>query len=255
MNEQLKKIGYLKLNTKINSYWIEKVNNVLPSIFDDHQKTRTENGNEIYSNGLALNALVGNQVLFDFLQYLIDEDVIDWLNNNYFKSTCILNSFSALSNLPRENKIFHRKVHRDIRGFSGDIPIMLNMLVMLDDFTEENGATLILPESHLYDEKPDDDYFSSNCIAVTGKKGDIVIWNSNLYHTSGHNKTIFQRRALPITFSLPYYKQLLDYPRAIGYEKQLSFNKELRNLLGYNSRVPASLSEWYSSPEKRLYKN
>jgi ectoine hydroxylase-related dioxygenase (phytanoyl-CoA dioxygenase family) len=31
-------------------------------------------------------------------------------------------------------------------------------------------------------------------------------------------------------------------------------NEKMRQLLGYNSRVPASHDEWYQPPEKRMYK-
>jgi ectoine hydroxylase-related dioxygenase (phytanoyl-CoA dioxygenase family) len=49
-------------------------------------------------------------------------------------------------------------------------------------------------------------------------------------------------------------KQLLDYPRAIGYDKMDDFSLELQQLLGYHSRVPASLDEWYQPEDKRFYK-
>ena len=103
---------------------------------------------------------------------------------------------------------------------------MLNMLVMLDDFTIENGATLLLPKSHLEKSCPTEKYFKEFSIPAFGNAGDVIIWNSNLFHASGYNKTEKARRALPITFSLPYYKQLLDYPRAFGEEKS-TFIQEL----------------------------
>lgn len=255
MKELLEKEGYCKFENAVSKEWVNKINNSLPHIFDEHEKLRRNNNNPISSNGLAMNALVGNQVLFDFLQHLIDEKIIDWIEENYFNGKCILNSFTALSNIPGEDKVFHKKVHRDIRGFSSDVPIMLNMLVMLDDFTPENGATLLLPTSHLNGEAPSDEEFHSKAVKATGKAGDIIIWNSNLFHASGTNTTDQVRRALPITFSLPYYKQLLDYPRAIGNERYDEFNEKIRRILGYDARVPSSVSEWYSPSDKLLYKN
>lgn len=255
MVDNLIKLGYFKFENAINEDWIVKINNSLPKIFAEHEKLRRLNDNPIRSNGLAMNALVGNKVLFDFLQNLVDLKIIEWIENNYFKQKCILNSFTALSNIPGEDKVFHKKVHRDIRGFSGNVPIMLNMLIMLDDFTPENGATLLLPKSHLKDEVPTDEYFLNNAIQAIGQAGDILIWNSNLYHASGTNKTQEVRRGLPITFSLPYYKQLLDYPRAVGYNKYDSFNEDVRRLVGFDARVPESVREWYSPADKLLYKS
>ena len=255
LKEKLRTVGYCKFDKSISEEWLLKINGALPQIFSLHESIRRTNGNGISSNGLALNALVGNETLFAFLQHLIDIEMIDWIESNYFNGKCILNSFTALSNIPGEDKVFHKNIHRDIRGFSAEVPIMLNMLVMLDDFTVENGATLLLPNSHLEDCKPSDDVFSKKAIHATGSAGDIIIWNSNLFHASGTNTTNNVRRALPITFSLPYYKQLLDYPRAIGYEKYDSFNDNIRRILGYDARVPESVSDWYSPLGKLLYKN
>jgi ectoine hydroxylase-related dioxygenase (phytanoyl-CoA dioxygenase family) len=246
--------GFCKFEQAIDSTWINRINTILPEIFAEHEAIRRKNNNPIQSNGVAMNVLVGNELFFDFLRELMRLNIINWIEENYFKESFILNSFTALNNIPGEDKVFHKKVHRDIRGFSSDIPLLLNMLVMLDDFTVENGATLVLPGSHLKAEAPTEEEFKLNAVSITGSAGDIVIWNSNLFHASGINTTEQVRRALPITFSLPYYKQLLDYPRAIGYDKYDSFEDSMKRLLGYEARIPESIDEWYSPNDKLLYK-
>jgi ectoine hydroxylase-related dioxygenase (phytanoyl-CoA dioxygenase family) len=67
------------------------------------------------------------------------------------------------------------------------------------------------------------------------------------------NTSVGPRRALTIAFTRPFMKQQLDYPRALGYHRRDTFSPRLRQLLGYNARVPASLEEWYQPPERRLY--
>ena len=150
-----------------------------------------------------------------------------------------------------------QSLHRDDDFYPIQIPgveFQISAMWAMDDFTVENGGTLLLPGSHLKEETPTTKYWENNSISMTGKAGDIIIWNSNVFHASGINKTNNIRRALPITFSLPYYKQLLDYPRALGYDKKDMYNKELQALIGYNSRVPSSLSEWYLPDLQRMYK-
>jgi len=92
------------------------------------------------------------------------------------------------------------------------------MLIMLDDFTLENGATYLLAKSHLKDEKPTEAMFYEKSDRVVGKKGDVLFFNSNLWHAAGINTTNQERRAITITFTKPFMKQQLDYSRAIGYE-------------------------------------
>jgi ectoine hydroxylase-related dioxygenase (phytanoyl-CoA dioxygenase family) len=246
--------GYTILKGWVSEKRVDSINNKLPKLFNEHKKIREENNNGIISEGVAMNVLASDDIFIDFIQEMIDRGLIDSIEKNYFKDTCILNSLTALSNLKTESNLFYKKVHRDIRGYSGDVPILLNLLVMLDDFTAENGGTLLLPYSHLKKEEPNKKFWEENCKQMTGKAGDIVIWNSNIFHASGINKTSQIRKGLPITFSLPYYKQLLDYPRAIGYERQMEFSEKTQQILGYNSRVPSTVNEWYSSPNKRFYK-
>jgi len=82
----------------------------------------------------------------------------------------------------------------------------------------------------------------------------LLIFDSNVWHSSAPNKTNKGRKAIPITISRSFLKQLLDYPRTIGYDKIDKFSYELQQLLGYHSRVPASLDEWYQPEDKRFYK-
>ena len=60
--------------------------------------------------------------------------------------------------------------------------------------------------------------------------------------------------AKPITFSKSFVKQLMDYPRCLGYTEKHKYSDKMAQLLGYDSRVPANLYEWYQPFESRLYK-
>jgi ectoine hydroxylase-related dioxygenase (phytanoyl-CoA dioxygenase family) len=246
--------GYTILRNWVGSAWINKFKEILPELFWEHSELRKENNNGIISSGVAMNVLVSDDLFIEFLQEMLDRGLIKDLEENYFNRSCILNSFTALNNVPSESKLFHKKVHRDVSGYSGSIPILLNMLVMVHDFTIENGGTLILPKSHLKEEEPTEEFWNKNNISLIGKAGDLVIWNSNVYHASGINKTQNDRIAIPITLSLPYYKQLLDYPRAIGLERQSEFNSKMQELLGYHSMMASSVKEWYEPTNAIRYR-
>jgi len=170
----------------------------------------------------------------------------------FFGGPYILNTFGGVLNLPNDLSYVGR-VHRDLRSFSGDLPLMAQLLVMLDDFTEENGATYLLSGSHRASQTPDDTTFFREAVRAIAPAGSIVLFNSNLWHAAGPNRSRSPRRALTIAFTRPFMKQQLDYPRALGDELGESLSPVLRQLLGYNARVPSSLDEWYQPPEKRFY--
>lgn len=202
------------------------------------------------NNDYTVHHLVGHEE--SFFEYLETCPVSQYIER-YFKGPYILNSFGGAINTAGSASYAHN-IHRDIRSYSENLPLVLNTLVMLDDFTEENGATWLLSGSHKHEEKPGQDYFDAHSEQALGKAGSVLIFNSNVWHAGGHNRSQDVRRSLTPMYSKPFMKQQLDYPRAIGYSKADSLSSNMRQILGYNSRTPMCLDEWYQPPEDRMYK-
>lgn len=252
-SKELKEKGFTIINNQVSQEWLDILSNEIDKAFIEHRNIQLKNNNDITSDGVALHALLSSLKFIEFLYTLLDNGFIKSLQDNFFHSKCILNSFSALNNLPNQPN-FSAIIHRDLRFYSGNFPIMLNCLIMVDNFTIENGGTYLLPYSHLEERKPSDEEFFQKSIQAIGKKGDILVFNANVWHSSAPNKTQENRRAIPFTISKSFMKQLLDYPRALGYDKMGLFTTEMQQLLGYHSRVPSSLNEWYQPEENRFYK-
>jgi ectoine hydroxylase-related dioxygenase (phytanoyl-CoA dioxygenase family) len=250
---ELKEQGYTIIRNLVEERWLDLLRGALDNAFIEHRETQISNKNDIQTEGVALHTLLSNPIFINFLKDLQDKKFFEFLSESFFNSNCIINSFSGLDNLPNQPN-FSAIIHRDLRFYSGNFPIMLNCLLMVDDFTIENGGTYLLPYSHLKERKPSNEEFFQNAIQAVGKKGDMLIFNANVWHSSAPNTTQDHRRAIPITVSKSFMKQLLDYPRAIGYDKMGEFDSKLQQLLGYHSRVPASLDEWYQPEDKRFYK-
>jgi ectoine hydroxylase-related dioxygenase (phytanoyl-CoA dioxygenase family) len=251
--EELNEKGITILREVINHTFINELKKYLEISLKKHREIQLKNNNEINVEGVALNIIGDNNIYIELLKLLIEKNIINNIKKYYFNSNFILNSFSGLNNLPG-NTNFSAIIHRDSKFYSNQTPLMLNVLIMLDDFTNDNGPTLLLPYSHKIIEKPTDDYFYENSIKALGKKGDILIFNSDIWHASSINNTNYGRMALPITFSKSFIKQLMDYPRYLGYDKINEFDEEILSLLGYNSRVPSNLNEWYQPEHNRFYK-
>jgi ectoine hydroxylase-related dioxygenase (phytanoyl-CoA dioxygenase family) len=253
MYNELKETGICFLRNQIDDSLIEDLRNAVGVSFLKHRNIQIALNNEIDSDGVALNVFNDDFAYVKLLEKLMELGVIKDIENNFFKSKFILNSISALDNKPNSTN-FSAIVHRDIKFFSKELPIMLNALVLLDDFTVENGATMLLPNSHKIEEKPTDFSFIKNCVRAVGKKGDILLFNSNIWHCSAPNKTNESRRAIPMTFSKSCMKQMLDYTKSIETEVNYNFSDDMKQLLGFDSRVPSSLYEWYLPVDKRFYK-
>ena len=127
------------------------------------------------------------------------------------------------------------------------------MLVMVDPFTLQNGATHVLSGSHHSPEPPEEALFHQRSERLVAPAGSIVLFDSNLWHAAGANLSDRPRAALTLSFSRAFVKQQMDYPRFLGEAFGQSVSPRLRQLLGYDAMTPMSYDEWYRPRESRLY--
>lgn len=241
--------GWALFKNQISAPTLERLRNDLHLMYDKRREVQIKNGIGDVMSGTCHHLLGDNNSMDEFLGALPLDSFIE----NFFGGNYILNSFGAFINQPFDTA-YVSKVHRDVRTFAKDFHLLINMLVLLDDFTLENGATYVLSGSHRAGEKPADDLFFNHAHRVVGKAGDILLFDSNLWHAAGENRTNAVRRGLTLTFSRPFYKQQIDFPRYLGESYQQGISERLRQILGYNARMPSNIDEFYQRPEKRSYK-
>lgn len=188
-----------------------------------------------------------------FLRFLEQRILLDYVEE-YLQSKIILNSFGGVIHDPVFKLSYVHKIHKDQRPYLNE-PIMVNFLVMLDDFTKENGATYFLSGSHLSPDKPEKKVFYELAQQAIAPEGSIVVFDSKVWHSSGVNQTKDIRRLITPMFSRPFIKPQMNFTKLIGEEIVERMSNDLKQLIGYFSRIPENLDEWYQPPEKRYYRS
>ena len=77
-------------------------------------------------------------------------------------------------------------------------PMMVQVIWMLQDFTEQNGATLVAPRSQLLCTRPNREDFRRVAIKITGAAGDAIVSHGLLWHDTAQNHTEQPRVSLLI---------------------------------------------------------
>lgn len=195
----------------------------------------------LMARGLPFARLMENDVLQAYLGALLGD-------------TCIIYAYTSSSTPPHSTNYSHR-IHVDsprlIPGYVTNVGIML----ALDDYTDENGATNFLPGSHTRAEAPTEAEFLAGAERTYPKAGDAVIFNARTFHAGGQNRTARPRHAVTMNVCRSYMRQRFDYPRLVPGHVVDSLTEVGRRFLGFNVRMPTSLEEYYVPEEQRLYKS
>lgn len=248
IDEKIHAIGWAVMERAVDVALLERMRNDLDFAYTVCRAAQRAGGVADATEGTLhhLPALYWRSSFIDFIDRNASAPAIrQFFGGHHY----ILQSMGGNFNFP-DAANYAGVVHRDIRSYFKD-RLMLNTLVALDDLTAENGATWLMVGGHLVAQKPSEEDFAKHAVQVTAPAGSILMWDSRVWHRAGVNRTRAPRRIVTPIFTRPFYKQGLDYPRAIGYNAELSEN--LRQLLGYNARVPASMEEWYRPPAARMY--
>jgi hypothetical protein len=200
-------------------------------------------------DGTAHHTIGGNDSLDAFFHKHMFHDYIKKFFNG---KPYIMHAANPVGGFPKATTYVH-KIHRDVQIVIPNYSLRLNMLVMLDPFTLENGATEIMPNSQGLKSAPTVLEFESKSVSILGEAGTVVLFDSYLWHRAGFNSTLNPRVAFTLSFNPAFIKPQLDYARMLGEDRGSYYSALSRQVLGYNSRVPINLTEWYRPKEARLY--
>jgi ectoine hydroxylase-related dioxygenase (phytanoyl-CoA dioxygenase family) len=152
-------------------------------------------------------------------------------------------------------KVFQNRYHMDFPRILNGYVASINVMLAIDEFRADNGATIVLPGTHHKLPPPDLEKLEPTAIPVTCPAGSMLIFDSTLWHAAGPNTSGADRLAINHQFTRSYVKQQIDYVRALGDEKVLAQPPRTQQLLGWYTRVVSSLDEYYQPPEKRMYRS
>jgi ectoine hydroxylase-related dioxygenase (phytanoyl-CoA dioxygenase family) len=145
---------------------------------------------------------------------------------------CLISSLSSVNIGPGETA---QPIHADdmlIPIPKPHPPTVCNSMWALTDFTDANGATRIIPESHLRDHSPDygQPYDS---IAAAMPRGGVLIWHGSLWHGGGANQTEERRIGIAMNYCAGYIRQQENQQLGLPPSLVRTFSPRLQELVGY----------------------
>jgi len=130
----------------------------------------------------------------------------------------------------------------DKRGYA-----VCNCVWMLDDFTVENGALRVIPGSHKWGKKPQQELADPYAphpleLLVTGRAGTVVVMNAHAWHGGTANRTGKERRALHSFFCRRDIPQQQYQKKLLRPETEATLTPGLRKILAIDDPLNDELS-------------
>jgi ectoine hydroxylase-related dioxygenase (phytanoyl-CoA dioxygenase family) len=112
----------------------------------------------------------------------------------------------------------------------------MNVAWCVDDFTDENGATRIVPGSHLLNRKPREDELTADSVPLEAPAGTMVVMEGRVWHKTGWNRTAARRRAgIFAWYTLPIYRTQENWFLSLNPSMRQFASDTMRTLLGYKA--------------------
>ena len=113
---------------------------------------------------------------------------------------------------------------------------MINVMWAVDDFTKENGATRVVPGSHVWDRSRS--ALPEEITQAEMSKGSYLIYLGSTVHGGGANHTKEYRRGIVMSYCLGWLRQAENQYLAVPIAVAKTLPERLQRLLGYFVHKP-----------------
>jgi ectoine hydroxylase-related dioxygenase (phytanoyl-CoA dioxygenase family) len=169
--------------------------------------------------------------------------VIEQLMGHLLGPDFMLSSFTAnIAHPGGEPMVLH--TDQGYVGFWTPVPVVANIAWMLDDFTEANGGTRLVPRSHLdqtatprssafVPQAPANMPTQEDTIGAEGAAGSILCFDGRIWHGTGANRSDQPRHALLSYHCRPFIRQQENFVLGLDPAIRQAERPALLNRLGF----------------------
>lgn len=145
---------------------------------------------------------------------------------------CLISSLSSIAIGPGESA---QPLHADDQLIPiprPHVPLVCNTMWALTEFTQDNGATRLVPGSHLSPELPAP-FGGQDTVPAVMRAGSVLVYHGSLWHGGGPNRTEARRVGMAMNYCAGYLRQQENQQLGIPLEIARGFSPRLRKLAGF----------------------
>jgi ectoine hydroxylase-related dioxygenase (phytanoyl-CoA dioxygenase family) len=228
--------GVVIVEDFFKSEWLDRYNAEVQPLIDNHHRTYT--GVEIFDDFLGyqtvrLQGLASKTP--SFIDALIDPRLLAVMDHVLLPiCTDYLLSAGELIEI-RQNETAQR-LHTDNNSWPTPLqnlgPLCVNAMIALTDYTAENGATLVVPGSHIWSKGriPEHD----QVVPAEMPAGSVAIFSGETIHAGGTSTVEGIRRGLSVSYCAGWLRPVENHYLNLTIEQVRAMPERAQELLGFD---------------------
>jgi ectoine hydroxylase-related dioxygenase (phytanoyl-CoA dioxygenase family) len=229
--EQLQNEGYVVLPDVAGMDLVRRFREELAPYFatapfgrNDFEGFRSQRLYALITKSRAAAELAAHPAVLDLVDAVLD-------------APCLLSANIAINVHPGETA---QLLHPD-DGYCGvprpRAPLGVSAVWAIDEFTTENGATEVLPGSHLLGSEPVDAN-DPRIRSIQMSPGSVVVFLGTTLHRGGANRSNGVRLGLTPQYCQPWLRQIENMALAVPPDVVVALPERVQELLGYSIMPP-----------------
>lgn len=226
--ESIKRDGFVIIPNLLSTSHLKKIRDEVGRLSGATGRNNFEGRKTLRPYGI-----LGKSRVFDPL--LIHDEVVSLLDQLLLPNY-LVTATQAIEILPGESpQPFHTddsfcRIPRPRQHLS------VGAIWAIDEFTSENGATVIVPSSHTWpeDRLPQE----GEGIPCVMPPGSVVVFLGTLWHAGGANVSDQSRMAITFQYCEPYIRQQENQFLSVPFDVARELPENIQSLLGYSIHPP-----------------
>lgn len=169
---------------------------------------------------------------------LVEHPLVLGLLDRLLEPNYLLSQLQVIDILPGESA---QALHPDDGFYAWPRPrpaLGVATIWPLDDFTAENGATVVVPGSHLWDDRMPTDHERAVAVPAVMPRGAVLLFLGTLWHGGGANRSDRARACVTAQYCAPWCRQQENFSLSVPRERVRRCSEHVQRLLGYSIHPP-----------------
>ena len=172
----------------------------------------------------------------EFIDLLETNKTIDDFVPDFLGDDAILFSYTANIARPGNTPMHMHTDQITIQPPIRQVAFGMNLMYFLEDVTEDNGGTLVMPGSHKGNWAPDDPHSTDDTVAAAGPAGACMVFESRLWHGTGANKKLGSERPVILVFFVrAWMRQQENFALSVKDDVLKKCSDKVKGYLGWRT--------------------